>query len=198
MRTIVKGKNYDVDEADRAYAVQKMRRLDRVLDAAADALVELSVEHHKSQSDSHIAEVTLIVDGGPLRGVARAASHHEALDIVIDKLERRAVAHRKKLIDRHRPDTGKDVMRSLAREQQPPPSDEDGRRIVKVKRFAIEPMFEEDAVAQMEELGHNFFVFVNAENERLGVLYRRSDGNYGLIEPTIGGEYTPGERARRR
>ena len=67
------------------------------------------------------------------------------------------------------------------------------RRIVKVKRFDIEPMFEEDAVARMNELGHSFFVFVNAENERVAILYRRSEGDYGLIEPVIGGEYTTGK-----
>ena len=83
------------------------------------------------------------------------------------------------------------------------PSDEapgDGKKpkIVTIKRFAIEPMFEEDAVARMEELGHNFFVFVNAETEQLGVLYRRSDGDYGLIEPAIGGDYTVGQRDGRR
>ena len=60
--------------------------------------------------------------------------------------------------------------------------------MVKVKRFAIEPMFEEDAVAQMEELGHQFFVFVSAETERVAVLYRRRDGDYGLIEPVVGGD----------
>jgi putative sigma-54 modulation protein len=64
------------------------------------------------------------------------------------------------------------------------------RRIVKVKRFAIEPMFEEDALARMEELGHRFFVFVNAETERVAILYERVDGDYGLIEPVVGGEYT--------
>ena len=75
---------------------------------------------------------------------------------------------------------------------------EDGaRRIVKVKRFAIEPMFEEDAVARMEELGHSFFVFVNAENERVSILYRRREGDYGLIEPVVGGEYTKGGPIRR-
>ena len=63
---------------------------------------------------------------------------------------------------------------------------------MKLKRFAIEPMFEEDAVTRMEELGHDFFVFVNAENERLAVLYRRHDGDYGLIEPTVGGSYSSG------
>jgi len=65
-------------------------------------------------------------------------------------------------------------------------------RVVKVKRFGIEPMFEEDAVARMEELGHEFFVFVNAENERVAILYRRRDGDYGLIEPALGGGYTKG------
>jgi putative sigma-54 modulation protein len=205
VRTIVKGKNYDVPEADRRYAAQKMHRLERVLEDGADAVVELSVEHHKNLADSHIAEVTLVIEGGPIRGVGRAATHHEALDVVIDKLERRAVSRRKKQIDRHRPDSGKVALRSLVTPGEPSDPTQDGRRIVKVKRFAIEPMFEEDAVAEMEELGHNFFVFVNAENERLGVLYRRSDGNYGLIEPTIGGEYTVrgdekrgGTRARRR
>jgi putative sigma-54 modulation protein len=198
VRTIVKGKNYDVPEADRRYVLQKMRRLERILEDGADAVVELSVEHHKSVADSRIAEVTLVVGGGPLRGVGRAASHHEALDTVIDKLERRAVSHRKKIIDRHRPDSGKRVMRSLARGTGTTEPSDDGRRIVKVKRFAIEPMFEEDAVTQMEELGHSFFVFVNAENERMAVLYRRADGHYGLIEPMIGGEYTKGRNSRKR
>jgi putative sigma-54 modulation protein len=56
-------------------------------------------------------------------------------------------------------------------------------------------MFEEDAVTAMEELGHDFYVFVNAENERVAVIYRRRDGNYGLIEPTVGGEYTPARKS---
>ena len=61
--------------------------------------------------------------------------------------------------------------------------------VVKVKRFAIEPMFEEDAISRMEELGHTFFIFVNAESERVAVLYRRRDGRYGLIEPAVPGSY---------
>ena len=64
-------------------------------------------------------------------------------------------------------------------------------RVVKVKRFAIEPMFEEDAISRMEELGHTFFIFVNAENERVAVLYRRRDGRLGLIEPVIAGSLPP-------
>jgi putative sigma-54 modulation protein len=71
--------------------------------------------------------------------------------------------------------------------------DDDDSRVVKIKRFAIEPMFEEDAITRMEELGHAFFIFVNAENERIAVLYRRRDGRYGLIEPAIGGGYSGAE-----
>jgi putative sigma-54 modulation protein len=67
---------------------------------------------------------------------------------------------------------------------------------VKTKRFAIEPMFEEDAISRMEELGHRFFVYVSAETEQVAVLYERDDGDYGVIEPVIGGNYTKG-RGRR-
>ena len=191
MRTIVKGKNLELDEADRRYAERKMRRLERLLDDRTDALVELSVEHHRSLDDSHVAEVTLLIDGSPVRGVGHGQSHHAALDAVVDKLERRAVDHKSKPRLRHRAPEAKSILRSLA-DGNAEGVGGDAPQVVKVKRFAIEPMFEEDAVARMEELGHSFFIFVNAENERLAVLYRRNDGDYGLIEPTVGGVYTPG------
>ncbi|HET7676980.1 MAG TPA: ribosome-associated translation inhibitor RaiA [Candidatus Limnocylindrales bacterium] len=188
MRTIVKGKNLDVPDTDRSYAQHKLQRLERVLDDRSDALVELSLERHKSLEDSHICEVTLNVDGRTLRGVARAASFHAAIDTVVDKLERRAVDHKEKPQRRSRPDEEKALLRTIA--DGIAEADGDRPAIVKVKRFAIEPMFEEDAVARMEELGHSFFVFVNAENEHLAVLYRRRDGDYGLIEPSVGGGYS--------
>jgi hypothetical protein len=100
---------------------------------------------------------------------------------VVDLKERRAKpVERRSASDVTGPGTTSGVSESE------PPS------IVKVKRFAIEPMFEEDAVARMQELGHDFFVFVNAESERTAVLYRRRDGDYGLIEPTVGGRYSSG------
>lgn len=183
MRTIVKGKNYDVFEPDREYAERKLARLERYLDDRSDAIVELSVEQHRSSSDSHIVEVTLVIDGKTLRGSAAAETHRAGIDEVLDKIERRAVAFREKPRDRAR-----------SGERPAGPETETAEvgqgRVVKFKRFGIEPMFEEDAVARMEELGHSFFVFVNAENERIAILYRRDDGDYGLIEPAIGGAYT--------
>jgi len=191
VRTIVKGKNIDVDPADRTYAERKMGRLERILDEKTDALLEFSIGGHRSAEDSRIVEATLSVDGRILRGEARGATHRAALDTLIDKLERRSVALKEKprVLKRKRGATPPAPELPEESEETGPP------QIVKVKRFGIEPMFEEDAVARMEELGHQFFVFVNAENERLAVLYRRRDGDYGLIEPVIAGEYSENGRS---
>jgi putative sigma-54 modulation protein len=197
VRKIVKGKYFEVAAADRRYIEDKRRRLERLLDDRTEALVELSHESHRSPSTSHIVDVTLVIDGRPVRGTAHAATHRAAIDEVVDKIERRAVDHKQ------RPLAARSVRARPADDEDAEAGAEEAARpeVVKVKRFAIEPMFEEDAVAQMEELGHSFFVFVNAENERLGVLYRRRDGDYGLIEPQIGGLYTQADvrqPARRR
>ena len=189
MRTIVKGKNFDVPDHVRRYAERKLARLERILDDRSDALVELSVEQHRSAADSHIVEVTLVIDGKTLRTHAAGGTHRAGVDEVVDKLERRAVDHREKPRVRARPIEEKALLRQLA-DGTAETSRE--RQIVKTKRFAIEPMFEEDALARMDELGHQFFVYVDAESERVHILYRRNDGNYGLIEPIVGGEYTTG------
>ena len=196
MRTIVKGKNIDVPDRTRTYAERKMARLERFLDDRSDAIVELSTERHRSAEDSRIVEITLVIDGETLRSRAAGPTHEAGIDEVVDKIERRAVDHLEKpRAGRVRPKEEKNLLRRIAdgtAEAAAPP------RIVKTKRFAIEPMFEEDAIGQMTELGHDFFVFVNAENERIAVLYRRDDGAYGLIEPVIGGAYAPRPRARAR
>ena len=183
MRTIVKGKNAEVPDRVREYAERKLKRIERLLDDQTDATVELWNEQHKSAADAHIAEVTLVIHGRVLRSRATGASYQEALDDVVDKVERQAVDHKEKPRLRARPEEEKQILRRLADGSEGPPRES---RIVKTKRFAIEPMFEEDAVAAMEELGHQFFVFVNAETERVAILYRRDDGDYGLIEPVHG------------
>lgn len=189
MKTIVKGKNVEVPERVRAYAERKLQRIERMLDDRSDAVVELSNEQHRSGAEAHIAEITLTIDGQTLRTRAAGSSYQAALDEVVDKLERRAVDHREKPRLRARPEEEKQILRRIA-DGTPGPIRE--RRIVKTKRFAIEPMFEEDAVGRMEDLGHRFFVFVSAETEQIAILYKRDDGDYGLIEPVIGGDYTKG------
>lgn len=195
MRTIVKGKNLEVPDAVRQYAERKMRRLERFLDDRTEAILEISVENHRSTDDSRIAEVTLVIDGQALRGRADAVTYEAAIDEVVDKVERRAVDHREKPRNRARGPEEKGILSRIA------DGTADGdreRRVVKTKRFAIEPMFEEDAIVEMESLGHAFFVFVNAESERVNVLYRRRDGDFGLIEPVVAGDYTPGKSLRAR
>ncbi len=187
MRTIVRGKNLEVPDRVRDYAERKLSRLERLLDDRSDALVELSTEAHRSAADSHIADVTLVIDGKALKSHAAGASYQAALDMVVDKVERQAKDYKEKPRVRARPEEEKTLLRKIADGTADPGIE---RQIVKTKRFAIEPMFEEDAVGAMEDLGHDFYVFVNAESERLAVLYRRRDGNFGLIEPVLGGEYT--------
>ena len=197
MRTIVKGKNIDVPGPVRQYAERKMRRLERLLDDRSDAVVELSSEQHRSSADSQIAEVTLTVDGQILRSHASGPTYQASLDMVVDRIERQAVDAREKPRSKVRPEG---TMAERLADEEPESVDESEMptsRIVKTKRFAIEPMFEEDALERMEELGHQFFIFVNAETEKLGVLYKMPSGDYGLIEPVIGGEYTPGRTSHR-
>jgi putative sigma-54 modulation protein len=192
VRTIIKGKNYEVPERVREYAERKLGRLERLLDDRSDATVELSVEQHRSLQDSHIVDVTLVIDGQTLRSSSAASSHKAGIDAVLDKIERRAVDHRETGRVRKSSETVRGGGRAELEAQARREPEEQRGQVVKVKRFHIEPMFEEDAVARMEELGHSFFVFVNAEDERVAILYRRSDGDYGLIEPMVGGGYTKG------
>jgi putative sigma-54 modulation protein len=191
MRTTIRGKNVSVSDADREYVQRKLRRLERILDDRTDATVELREEHRRNADEGHIVEVSLVIDGAPVRGVASGPTYRAAVDAVIDRLERRAVEHKERPRDRARAGEDAGLDGDGATGPGPTSTADDGSiRVVKIKRFAIEPMFEEDAVARMEELGHSFFIFVNAENERLGVLYRRHDGRFGLIEPVVGGGYT--------
>ena len=160
MRTIVKGKNVEVPDRVREYAERKLQRIGRLTDDRTDAIVELSNEKHKSASDAHRAEVTLIVDGATLHSHATGGTYQAALDTVLDKAERQAVDYKRKPRLKARPEQEKQILRRLADGTSDASTE---RRVVKTKRFGIEPMFEEDAIAEMEDLGHQFFVFVNAE-----------------------------------
>jgi putative sigma-54 modulation protein len=195
VRTIVRGKNLEVPDRVRQYAERKFARLERLLDDRTEAIVELSNEAHRSAASSHIADVTLVIDGRTLRSRAAGGTYQAALDTVVDKVERQAIDYKEKPRIRARPSEEKEILRRIADGTAEPGVE---RQIVKTKRFAIEPMFEEDAVAAMDDLGHDFYLFVNAENERLSVLYRRKDGHYGLIEPVVGGEYTPDRKSSGR
>ena len=194
MRTTIRGKNLTVSDKDRAYIERKLQRLERMLDDRSEAEVELRLEGNRKVDDSHIVDVAVNAAGQHLRGVGTASSFRVAADDVIDKIERRVVEARQRPRDKRRSEHARYSEKAPPMESvqvaDVPEASETESLVVKVKRFAIEPMFEEDAIARMEELGHTFFIFVNAENEQVAVLYRRKDGRYGLIEPAIGGGYS--------
>jgi putative sigma-54 modulation protein len=194
VRTIVRGKNLEVPDRVRQYAERKFARLERLLDDRTDAIVELSNEAHRSAAHAHIADVTLVIDGKTLKSHASGASYQAALDVVVDKVERQAIDFKEKPRVRARPEEEKKLLREIADGTADTAPE---RQIVKTKRFAIEPMFEEDAVTAMEDLGHDFYVFVNAETEQVAVIYKRKDGRFGLIEPVVGGQYTEKGRSGR-
>jgi len=195
VRTTIRGKSLTVSDKDRAYIERKLQRLERMLDDRSEAEVELRLEGNRKVADSHIVDVAVKTAGQRLRGVGTSSSFKVAADEVIDKIERRVVEARQRPRDKRRSQQARYNETSMIMESIEPPDDpaevDPESQVVKIKRFAIEPMFEEDAIARMEELGHAFFIFVNAENEQVAVLYRRKDGRYGLIEPAIGGGYSP-------
>ena len=173
---------------------RKLRRLDRIAHPEAEASVELIGHASHATGESHVAEVTLVSKGTVLRSTSPGSTPLAALDAVLDKLERQMVRskERPRRVRERSADEVDEVLGRVAasRAAAAPASDategdSTARSIVKTKRFDLTPMFEEDAIGQMDELGHAFFVFLNAETNRLAVVYRRRDGNYGLIDPEI-------------
>lgn len=192
MKTNLTARNLDLSDELRSQIERKLRRLDRITHDMAEADVELIARASHTADSAQVAEVTLRNNGDVLRSTAAGASPMAALDAVLDRLERQVVRSKERprsVRERH----SEEVVSVLDREARGTIDPDrgavpaDGRpSVVKLKRFDMLPMFEEDAITEMEELGHAFFVFLNAETEQVAVLYRRRNGSYGLIEPVIG------------
>ncbi len=179
MRLQVKGKNLDVSDSIRSYAEDKLRKLERQLADPTQIELELSIERNPSISANHVAEATIWTKGPTLRAREASADMRASIDQLVDKLERQAKRYR----DRRR--RGASRTNHGVAEGPPAVADEESPVIVKTKQFAIKPMTAEEAVLQLELVGHDFFVFQHAESNQVNVVYRRRDGNYGLIEPQI-------------
>ena len=179
MKLIVSGKNLEVSEGLREYVEKKIGKLDRYLPSLTEARVEFALEKTKSAAQREVVQVTLRTNGTLLRGEERSSDFGTAVDIVLEKLEKQIARYKGKHY-RSRAQTE----RVTASEAET--AEEAGPRIVRTKRFYARPMTEEEAIEQMELLGHSFFVFTHRERGTINVLYRRNDGNYGLIEPEKG------------
>ncbi|AEB12289.1 ribosome hibernation-promoting factor, HPF/YfiA family [Marinithermus hydrothermalis] len=174
------GRNVEVTEALKNYIDKKVARLDRYFDHIVDAKVVLSVAGSPHVERRAKAEFQLNVPGGIIRVEESDADMYAAIDRGVEILEKQLKRFKGRLMNRRRATNAKAAVPpvpSSETEEEPAPE------IVRVKRFEMKPMTPEDAAIQMEALGHDFFVFRNAETDEINVIYRRRDGNYGLIEP---------------
>ena len=179
MRLQVKGKNVEVSASLKDYARQKLGKLEKHLNDGARLELELRVEKNPSIAENQVAEATIWTKGPILRARESSTDMRASIDLLVDKLERQARRYR----DRRRRGPSRNSRPAL--DVRPVVPDESEPVIVKTKQFAVKPMSAEEAVLQLELVGHDFFVFQNAETNDVNVVYRRRDGNYGLIEPQI-------------
>jgi putative sigma-54 modulation protein len=174
MKITVSGKNVEVTNALRNAVEKKLLKLDKYFNPDVEAKATLSV-----QKNRQIIEVTIPFNGVILRGEEANEDMYASIDLVEEKLEKQ-IQKQKTKIERR---TYGDALKYQFIPKMDDAEEDDEPAIVKTKRFAMKPMSAEEAVLQMELLGHSFFVYASAENNEVNVIYKRKDGNYGLIEP---------------
>lgn len=180
MQLIITGKNMEVSEPLKTYVERKLSKLTRYLPTIDEVHVELSVEKVKSNLHRQVVQVTMRSNGTILRAEERSADMLAAVDSVRDKLQRQLERFKR------RPARKRQRARAAAAEVPAVPAEEEPpARVVRTKRFSVTPMSEEEAIEQMELLGHDFFVFYNPSTASMNVVYRRKDGNYGVLQPEL-------------
>jgi putative sigma-54 modulation protein len=170
MNIIVNGRHLEITPALKNYAEEKLKKFDRYLANITEAIVTLTVEKYR-----HKAEVLLKANGMMIQAEGVTGEIYSSIDEVVEKLEKQVKKYKEKLVS-HRKTEGKTVAapQSIETEQG---------KIIKKKRFDMKPMSPDEAAMQMELLDKNFFVFSNHSTGEINVIYRRNDGNFGLIEP---------------
>lgn len=176
-------KNLKIGKETRDYAVNKLGRLEKYLSAIKAVKLDLVEEKSKSRMRMYRAQATINIDGFIIRGEQTENDLRAAIDRVLDVTERLVKKYKKRF-----PSSRGRVTASIRKPVAEMAAQALGReavQVVKNKRFAVKPMTVNEAIDQMEFIGHNFFIFVNIEDNSIGVVYRRKDGNYGLIQPVI-------------
>ncbi len=180
MQILIQAKKGAADPGLKAYAQAKLEKLTRHFDHILEMRMELGTEKNKSLETMKVAELTVHLSGrsGTIRKAVQAAEHmNEAIDLVIDKIDRQIRQHKEKLKE-HRPARPAAIPTAPA-----PASRPDG--VVRIKRFKLKPISEGQARQEMEELGHAFFLFLNEDSQEINLLYRRRDGSLGLLEADL-------------
>jgi putative sigma-54 modulation protein len=196
MQLQVSGRNLDITEPIREYAERKLARIERHLTEDTRVDLELAIERNRSISANQHAELTVWTRGPVLRAHEYAEDMYAAIDLAVDKLDRQVRRYRERRRHWRPHHQARDIEALL------PLSDDDEATlialdngaepelpiptIVKTKRFNMKPMHPDEAALQLELVGHEFYVFLNAESDAVAVIYRRRDGNLGVIEPVPG------------
>ena len=174
MQTSVTFKNLDPSDHIKSYVSEKLNRLDKYLYNPAEANVVLSVEKFR-----HIAEINILGDRLNIIGKEETEDMYSAIDMTLDKLEKQIKKSKQKNRERR---TGKGKAKNATSMENAPLESESERRVM-VKNIEYKPMDVDEAIMQMDLANNSFLVFTNARSDRVNVLYRRNDGNYGLIQP---------------
>ena len=177
MKIIFKGKHVEVTDAMRNYTEKRLNKIERHFDHILEVIVTLSVEKNRQ-----IVEVTLQASRASIRAEEKTDDMYTSIDKVADKLERQIQKYKEKYFQKPHPGSERKGLINEGVNVEDSESDKIAK-IVRTKRFAIKPMSVEEAAMQMDLLGHNFFVFANDNTNKVNVLYKRKDGNFGLIEP---------------
>ena len=174
MRYTITGRNIEVTPGLRNMVEKKIGKLEHFFTPDTEVIVALS-----AQKDRQKIEVTIPIKGNTIRAEESSTDMYVSIDLVEEVIERQIRRYRKKLIDKKQ--SALSFSQAFIEEEDERP--EEDIRIVKTKKFAIKPIDPEEACLQMEMLGHNFYVFLNADTDQVNVVYRRKNGTYGLIEP---------------
>lgn len=173
MRYTITGRNIEVTPGLRSAIEEKIGKLERYFNPDTEVIVTLSV-----QKDKQKIEVTIPVKGNIIRAEEASSDMYVSIDLVEEIIERQIKKYRRKLIDKKQ--AAQSFSELFINEEY---EDDNEVKIVKTKRFGMKPMDPEEACVQMELLGHNFYVFLNADTEEVNVVYKRKGTTYGLIEP---------------
>ncbi|MFD0961887.1 ribosome hibernation-promoting factor, HPF/YfiA family [Paenibacillus chungangensis] len=181
MNCNIRGQRFQVTEALRDYVEKKLSRLEKYFETPITSEIHVTLSVTKGQ---HTVEVTIPLVGVMLRAEERSEDMYASIDLVVDKLERQIRKHKTKVNRKFKGGSG---VKALFREEgsaavSVAEEEEDELELVRTKRFTLKPMDVEEAILQMNMIGHNFFVFANADNKEVNVVYKRNDGKYGLIE----------------
>lgn len=173
MNLVISGKNIDITEGLRSAVEEKIGKLERYFTDSTEVHVTLSTEKNRQK-----IEVTVPMKGSIIRAEETSTDMYVSIDLVEEVIERQLRKYKNKLIDKEQ--TAAQLNKAFIEEDA---YDDEEIQIIRSKKFAMKPMDPEEACVQMELLGHNFFVFRNADSEEVNVVYKRKDNTYGLIEP---------------